>query len=185
MMMPRKRSWPRPRRRLAGFAALVPVGMLLSALIMAAPASADVYGTSIVSGIAGNCLDDWEAQVNAYGDVVDNFQCNGSEAQQFNVITSGSTIHLAGAPGLCLDVSGGGTSDGTPVQLWECNGTGAQVWIPEEIGNSSSNPYLVNPQSGKCLDDPDGQTTKPGGPPIQLQIWDCYANDLNQQWALG
>jgi len=182
MMMPHKKSWPRPRRWLAGFAALVPVGIVLSALIMATPASADVYGIPIVSGIPGNCLDDWEAQVNAYGDVVDNYQCNGSEAQQFNVI--GDTIQLNGVP-LCLDVSGGGTSDGTHVQLWECNGTGAQVWIQEEIGNSSSNPYLVNPQSGKCLDDPDGIATPPGGPPIQLQIWDCHANDLNQQWALG
>jgi Ricin-type beta-trefoil lectin domain len=182
MMMPHKRSWPRPRRRLAGFATLVPVGILLSALIMATPASAAVYGIPIVSGISGNCLDDWETQDNAYGDVVDNFQCNGSEAQQFSVI--GDTIQLNGVP-LCLDVSGGGTSDGTHVQLWQCNGTGAQVWIQEEIGNSYSNPYLVNPQSGKCLDDPDGIATPPGGPPIQLQIWDCHANDLNQQWAVG
>jgi Ricin-type beta-trefoil lectin domain len=182
MMMPHKRSWPRPRRWLAGFAALVPVGILLSALFMAAPASADAYGIPVVSGIPGNCLDDWEAEDNAYGDLVDNFQCNGSEAQQFNVI--GDTIQLNGV-GLCLDVLEGGTSNGTPVQLYECNGTGSQVWIQEEIGNSSSNPYLVNPQSGKCLDDPDGIATPPGGPPIQLQIWDCYGNDLNQQWAFG
>ena len=177
-MMPRKRSWFRPSRRLAGFAALVPVGVLLSALIMAVPASADVSTNEIASGIAGNCLDDWEAQVNAYGDVVDNFQCNGSEAQQFNVI--GNTIQLNGVP-LCLDVSGGGTSDGTPVQLWECNGTGAQQWL--WLGLAGTNgPVLYNPQSGKCLDDPDGIATPPGGPPIQLQIWDCISGDLNQVW---
>src|SRR5260221_384076 len=34
------------------------------------------------------------------------------------------------SPGKCLDVAGGGSADGTNVQLWTCNGTGAQLWQP-------------------------------------------------------
>lgn len=69
-------------------------------------------------------------------------------------------------------MSGGGTANGTKVQLWQCNGTGAQRWIP---GPDSS---LVNPRSGRCLDDP-GSSTADG---TQLQIWDCNRTAA-QRWT--
>ena len=75
--------------------------------------------------------------------------------------------------GKCLDVFGSGsTADGTLVDLWSCNGGANQVW-------NAVNGTLVNPQSGKCLDDP-GFSTTPG---TQLQIWDCNGGS-NQQWTL-
>jgi hypothetical protein len=85
------------------------------------------------------------------------------------VVQAGSLLQVFG---LCLDINGGGTADGTKVDLYTCNGTGAQVWIPE------SNKELYNPQSNKCLDD-----TSFGGSGTQLQIWDC-ADSANQQWTL-
>jgi hypothetical protein len=69
-------------------------------------------------------------------------------------------------------VSGGGTANGTPVDLYTCNGTGAQVWQPRSSG------ALVNPQSGKCLDD-TGFSVIPG---TQVQIWSCTGN-ANQSWT--
>jgi hypothetical protein len=30
--------------------------------------------------------------------------------------------------GRCLDVTGGGTADGTRLQIWDCNDTAAQAW---------------------------------------------------------
>lgn len=45
-----------------------------------------------------------------------------------------------------LDVSGGGTKNGTNIHLWEFNGTGAQKW---KLMNDGS---IVNPNSGKALD---------------------------------
>ena len=72
-----------------------------------------------------------------------------------------------------MDISGGGTADGTTVDLYDCNGTAAQVFIPQSDGS------LYNPQSGKCLDD-TGWSTTPG---TQLQIWDCTGN-ANQRWTL-
>ena len=53
----------------------------------------------------------------------------------------GSTMQ---ALGKCLDINGGGTADGTTVDLYTCNSTGAQVFIPQ------SNGALYNPQSNKC-----------------------------------
>ena len=69
--------------------------------------------------------------------------------------------------------SGGGTADGTTVDLYTCNNTGAQVFIPQSNGS------LYNPQSNKCLDDTNWSTT----PGTQLQICDCSGN-ANQKWAL-
>ena len=76
------------------------------------------------------------------------------------------------ALGKCLDVAGAGTANGTQVQLYDCNGTGAQIW------QAQSNGELVNPNSGKCLDD-----TGFGGAGTQLQIWSC-SGGTNQAWTL-
>jgi chitinase len=59
------------------------------------------------------------------------------------------------------------------VDIYDCNGTGAQVFIPRSDGT------LYNPNSGKCLDDTDWSTTWG----VKLQIWDCSGN-ANQQWQL-
>ena len=67
---------------------------------------------------------------------------------------------------------GGGTANGTLVDLYACNSTGAQVWQPQSDG------ALLNPQSGACLDD-----TGYGGSGTQVQIWSCTGNS-NQKWTL-
>ena len=71
-----------------------------------------------------------------------------------------------------MDINGGGTADGTTVDLYDCNSTGAQVCDP------AIQRELYNPQSNKCLDD-----TGYGGSGTQLQIWDC-ADTSNQNWNL-
>ena len=73
---------------------------------------------------------------------------------------------------MCLDVAAAGTANGTLVNLYTCNGTVAQVWVPQSNGEP------LNPNSGKCLDD-----TGFGGSGTQVQIWAC-ADSSNQQWAL-
>jgi hypothetical protein len=87
----------------------------------------------------------------------------------WTVVKAGSTLQ---ALGKCLDIDGGGTANGTTVDLYACNKTAAQVFIPQ------SNGELYNPQSNKCLDD-----TNWGGSGTQLQIWSC-ADTANQQWKL-
>ena len=56
--------------------------------------------------------------------------------------------------------------------MWTCNGGANQQW-------QASNGALVNPASGKCLDDP-GSSTANG---TQLDLWTCNGG-ANQQWHL-
>ncbi|HMH92673.1 MAG TPA: ricin-type beta-trefoil lectin domain protein, partial [Streptosporangiaceae bacterium] len=88
----------------------------------------------------------------------------------WTVVQAGSTLR---ALGKCLDINGGGTADGTTVDLHDCNGTPAQVFIRQSNGS------LYNPQSNKCLDDTNSSTT----PGTQLQIWDC-SGSASQRWRL-
>ena len=79
-----------------------------------------------------------------------------------------------GAPfseGKCVDVRGGGTASGTVVQLFQCNGTGAQEW-------RYSGGFIFNPQSDKCLD------LGVGGPIEQARIATCVVGKPGQRWSI-
>src|SRR5687768_2500699 len=52
--------------------------------------------------------------------------------------------------GKCLDVNGAGTANGTNIQQWSCNGTGAQSFRLESLGGDKYK--LVNTSSDKCVD---------------------------------
>ena len=141
----------------------------------------------------------------------------------FNQITSGSTGGggggtsatgpVTGYGGLCLDVRGASSADFTAVQVYTCNGTGAQQWT---VASGNTLQAL-----GKCLDvdaagtangttvdlytcngtgaqvwepQPDGALLNPnsgkclddtgyGGSGTQVQIWSCTGG-ANQSWAL-
>ncbi|MCF2127935.1 RICIN domain-containing protein, partial [Strepomyces sp. STD 3.1] len=67
----------------------------------------------------------------------------------------------------------GGSADGTRIQLWTCNGSGAQSWQPQADGT------VRNPQSGKCLD-ASGGTWNDGTP---VHLWTCHTGP-NQKWTL-
>jgi chitinase len=123
--------------------------------------------TGPITGYQGLCLDDRSASTANYNPI-QVYTCNGTAAQQWTV-ESGNTLQVLGK---CLDVYAAGTTDGTTVDLYDCNGTGAQVWVPQSDG------ALLNPESGKCLDD-----TGYGGSGTQAQIWDCTGNS-NQNWNL-
>ena len=151
------------RRLLAVFAAVA----LTFGLGMAVAHQARAATTGPITGYQGLCLDVRSAST-ADGTPVQVYTCNGTGAQQWTVESNGTIQAL----GKCLDVSGAGTANGTKVQLYTCNGTGAQSW------QAQSNGELVNPNSGKCLDD-----TGFGGAGTQLQIWSC-SGGTNQAWTL-
>jgi hypothetical protein len=69
---------------------------------------------------------------------------------------------IKGYAGLCLDVRSSNSANGTPVQVYTCNGTGAQQWTYVEAGTTLH-------ALGKCLDIPGGATANA----TKLQIWDC------------
>ncbi|HEY3816899.1 MAG TPA: family 16 glycosylhydrolase [Polyangiaceae bacterium] len=70
-------------------------------------------------------------------------------------------------PGSCMDAKGGGTTDGTQIQEWTCNGTGAQSFELEDDGAGGF--YIVNTQADKCVD-VQARGTANG---TKVQLYDC------------
>ncbi|WP_228564056.1 glycoside hydrolase family 3 C-terminal domain-containing protein [Catenulispora rubra] len=123
--------------------------------------------TGQVTGYQGLCVDVHNAN-SADGTPVQVVTCNGTIAQKWTTEPDGTLR----AFGKCLDVVGGGTTDLTRVDLVTCKGIGAQDWQPQPNGE------LVNPASGRCLDDADS-----GGSGTQLIIYGCHGG-ANQRWIL-
>ncbi|MFD0305855.1 RICIN domain-containing protein [Streptomyces sp. NPDC127119] len=86
--------------------------------------------------------------------------------------SSGGGSAIRGLAGKCVDVAGANPANGTPVQLYDCNGTAAQQW---SVGSDGTIRAL-----GKCLDAAGGGTAD--GTPVQL--WDC-AGVPAQQWVVS
>jgi hypothetical protein len=84
-------------------------------------------------------------------------------------------IQVPGAAGKCLDVQGGGKTNGTPVQIYTCNGSAAQRWYL--YGSHDGGYSLRNGNSGKCLEVANGASANG----TKIQIHDC--DDAKaQQW---
>ena len=49
--------------------------------------------------------------------------------------------------GSCIDASAAGTTDGTQIQEWQCNGTGAQSFELEDAGGGAF--YILNTHANK------------------------------------
>jgi hypothetical protein len=88
--------------------------------------------------------------------------------------TGGSSGVLRGAgSGRCLDVPNASQTDGTLLQIWDCNGGTNQQWTL-----TASNQLTV--YGNKCLDVP-GHATTAG---TRVEIWTCNGG-ANQQWRLN
>ncbi|KAJ3552592.1 hypothetical protein NM688_g4073 [Phlebia brevispora] len=72
----------------------------------------------------------------------------------------------------CLDVQSANFANGTPVQIYDCNGTGAQNWVI----NSGSTAVQVAGQNF-CLD--AGDSPADG---TSMKIWECYSGLAAQTW---
>ncbi|WP_329584976.1 CAP domain-containing protein [Kitasatospora sp. NBC_01250] len=82
---------------------------------------------------------------------------------------TGLSGSVNGDGGKCLDVRAAGTANGTAVQLYDCNGTGAQTWTYS--GGTLS-------ALGKCLDVTSGGTADR----TPVQLYDCNGTGA-QQWT--
>ncbi|MEV5879946.1 ricin-type beta-trefoil lectin domain protein [Streptomyces sp. NPDC052101] len=95
--------------------------------------------------------------------------------------TTGRTVTTAGplvsgmtrsGTKLCVDDSASGTTDGNKIDLWTCNGSGAQQWT---IGTDGTVRVL-----GKCLDASGGGTTNG----TKIDLYTCNGAS-GQQWKAG
>jgi endo-1,4-beta-xylanase len=88
--------------------------------------------------------------------------------------TGGSGSVLRGvASGRCLDVPNANQSDGTLLQIWDCNGGANQRWA---LGSGNQLTVFGN----KCLDVP-AHATAAG---TRVEIWTCNGG-TNQQWRVN
>lgn len=87
-------------------------------------------------------------------------------------------IELARDKSVCLDVTNGGTANGTKVELWSCNGSAGQEWQPEANGTLEAVQATSVRGTAVVLDDPGG-----GKSGTQLQIWQADSKP-EQYWAV-
>ena len=73
---------------------------------------------------------------------------------------------------LCADDNGGSTTAGSHIQIWTCNGTGAQNWTVASDGTLQV--------EGGCLDVTSSGTTAG----TKVQYWTCNGTGA-QQWRTG
>ncbi|MGW6916460.1 glycoside hydrolase family 3 C-terminal domain-containing protein [Kitasatospora sp. NPDC054939] len=93
--------------------------------------------------------------------------CSGAAEQRFR--TPRPSGPVTGIAGRCTDVDRAATVNGTAVQLYHCNSTGAQDWTVQQDDTLRA--------FGRCLDVTDGRTA--AGTPIQL--YDCNGTGA-QAW---
>lgn len=86
-----------------------------------------------------------------------------------NASSGGGAIR--GLAGKCVDVAGASSANGTPVQLYDCNGTAAQQWSVNGDGSIRA--------LGKCLDVTSGSTANGA----KIQLWDCNGTGA-QRWTV-
>lgn len=122
----------------------------------------------IRSHASGRCLD--VKAGSSRGKDTQIWDCHGRSNQRWGFAKDG-TIRVSDT-GLCLDVAGGKTKDGTDVQVYTCNGGSHQRWQWNKDGT------IRSAATGKCLDVKDNDLTNG----TDIQIWDCVGG-ANQKWG--
>ena len=114
--------------------------------------------TNWVISTLANCGGDWTTSSSG-----DNFTVT------FGGPRGGGGSGTISAPfsGKCLDVNGAGTANGTKIQEWTCNGSGAQTFHKVAVANG--NYQIVNDNSNKCVDISASGTADF----TKAQLWDC------------
>ncbi len=107
-----------------------------------------------------------EAGMRAAADLVQSAPASGGVTR--------TAAFRSGIPGKCVDVRDADSADGTPVQLYTCNGTAAQRWtyVPGEGGTLRA--------LGRCLDVSGGGTANG----TKVQLWQCNGTGA-QRWIPG
>jgi hypothetical protein len=98
---------------------------------------------------------------------------SGAELSNGAVYNFGTLVH----PGACMDARASGTDNGTQIQEWWCNGSGAQAFAARDLGGGMF--ALVNPHSGRCVD-VSARGTANG---TKIQLWDCNGTPAQSFWV--
>jgi hypothetical protein len=133
---------------------------------------------SLTANANGMCVDA-RAAATSNGTAIQQYTCNTTAAQQFQIRSTDSgysRIAVRGNPQQVVDVTDVSTADGAPLQLWSYGGGGNQQWRP--VREASGSYHFVARHSGKCLST-NGSST------IGVQLVQQPCNDsANQSFRL-
>ncbi len=102
------------------------------------------------------------------------FKCHGKENQRFAFVDrQGDTSGITAIGGLCVDVRGGGTADGTPVNVFPCGND-----QPNQTFRHFEDGRIHEIQSHKCL------TASPVAQGTHLTLQTCAVDNAQQVWVL-
>ena len=125
---------------------------------------------TITNEFSGLCVD-VTSRSTAAGALIEQYACNGTPAQTFQVIGEGNGWYkiVNTNSQLPLDVISASTANGTQIQQYTDNGTEAQRFSIGVTDSSDPTAFsIMNENSGKCIDDTNWSTTA-----IDLQQWSC------------
>jgi hypothetical protein len=124
---------------------------------------------AVVNAGSGKCVDA-RAAGTADGTAVQQYACNGSQAQQWRLTATSGGYSQAGNRAdstKAWDVTDVSTADGAPVQLWTYGGGANQQW--QAVAEAGGAYHFVNRNSGKCLDVPSASAADS----VRLQQYTC------------
>ncbi|KAJ7884976.1 ricin B lectin domain-containing protein [Mycena leptocephala] len=98
---------------------------------------------------------------------------SGSEAQAWEV--NGPTLIVYGS--MCLDVTGGNTTNGVKMQIWSCTPGGGDA---AQHFTLTADSRIQWANTAECLDLTGGSLTSGN----QVQMWACAAGNTNQVWNI-
>jgi hypothetical protein len=107
---------------------------------------------------SGKCVDARAAGTTS-GTAIQQYACNGSTAQQYQLAPTSDgyvRINNRGNSAQALDVTNVSTADNAPIQTWAYSGGTNQQWQP--VAEADGSYHFVNRNSGKCLDVPAAST---------------------------
>lgn len=142
----------------------LPAGATVTFIKTAQNSAAQIVGQG-----SNRCLDDEGNPVDGTQQIISD--CGATDANQKYTY---STVRELQIEGKCLGASGNGTTNGTKVITWDCNGSASQKWTFHADGS------VTNDLSGLCLD----ITNKGTATGSTVQLWSCTGN-LNQKWSVS
>lgn len=133
---------------------------------------------TIVNDYSGLCVD-VTSRSTAPQAVIQQYTCNGTPAQTFQVVSEGSGWYkiVNTNSQLPIDVKSDATANGTAIQQYTDNGTEAQRFSISVTDSSDPTAFsIMGEMSGSCIDDTNWSTVA-----IHLQLWSC-TGATNQSW---
>ena len=175
---------PGVKRRVVamGTAAAVVAGVLTAVVTFSANAAVSTSTWyTVVNANSGKCLDAAAAST-ANGTAVQQYACNGTGAQQWQLRTAADSgyyviVNSNGAQP-AIDINGPSTAVGAQIHLWSDGGWSSEEWEP--VQESNGNYHFVSHYSGLCLDVPSASTADG----VQLQQYTCNGTGA-QSWTLN